>query len=96
MLNIASRYTSILGQKWSGVPSTYHQVFRYLGPNGIMELHGDQNAAQECHEMIEAAPRTIETNSKIMAIEPNNKVDSPNKNPDPTTSRKGKEVALSK
>ncbi|XP_059654625.1 uncharacterized protein LOC132301384 [Cornus florida] len=36
-----------------GVPSTLHQVMRYLGPdeNKVIDIHGDQVAAKECYSV---------------------------------------------
>ena len=100
VLNIASRYTCILGRRWihamRGVPSTYHQVFRYPGVNGTIELHGDQNAAQECHDIVKETPPVLSSTPKILEVDaPNRNTLSSFKNDIPTTS-KGKEVDLTK
>jgi len=47
-----SAYNVIMGRPWlhaiEAVPSTYHQSVRFPGPEGIMELCGNQAVAREC------------------------------------------------
>uniref|UniRef100_A0A2N9HY76 Uncharacterized protein n=1 Tax=Fagus sylvatica TaxID=28930 RepID=A0A2N9HY76_FAGSY len=52
VLNTFSPYNAILGRPWlhrmGVVPSTLHQRLRFLTPQGIMEIMGDQLAAKQC------------------------------------------------
>ncbi|XP_059629943.1 uncharacterized protein LOC132272883 [Cornus florida] len=50
-------YNLLMGRGWihrvQGVPSTLHQVMRYLGPDGtkVIDIHADQVAAKECYSV---------------------------------------------
>jgi hypothetical protein len=52
VLNSYSPYNAILGRPWlhkmKAVPSTLHQRLRFLTPEGIMEVRGDQVMAKQC------------------------------------------------
>uniref|UniRef100_A0A2N9F6H4 Reverse transcriptase domain-containing protein n=1 Tax=Fagus sylvatica TaxID=28930 RepID=A0A2N9F6H4_FAGSY len=52
VLNTYSPYNAILGKPWlhkmGAVPSTLHQRLRFLTPQGVMEIVGDQLAAKQC------------------------------------------------
>jgi hypothetical protein len=52
VLNSYSPYNAILGRPWlhkmRAVPSTLHQRLRFLTPEGIMEVRGNQVIAKQC------------------------------------------------
>ena len=52
VLNAYSSYNAILGRPWlhqmGAVPSTLNQRLRFLTPQGVMEIMGDQLAAKQC------------------------------------------------
>jgi hypothetical protein len=52
VLNSYSPYNAILGRLWlhkmKAVPSTLHQRLRFLTPEGIMEVRGDQMTTKQC------------------------------------------------
>ncbi|XP_059627811.1 uncharacterized protein LOC132270645 [Cornus florida] len=57
VVEIHPSYNLLMGRWWThrvqGVPSTLHQVMRYLGLDGtkVIDIHGDQVAAKECYSV---------------------------------------------
>ncbi|XP_059292510.1 uncharacterized protein LOC132045964 [Lycium ferocissimum] len=56
------RYNAFLGRPWvhdmRAVPSTLHQMLKFLIPEGVKIVHGEQPAAREMFAVEEAAPRS--------------------------------------
>jgi hypothetical protein len=59
-----------------------------------MELHGDQNAAQECHDIVEETPPVLSLTPNIMEVDAPNRNTIPNCRNDIPTTSKGKEIDL--
>ncbi|XP_059633363.1 uncharacterized protein LOC132276107 [Cornus florida] len=57
VVEIHPSYNLLMGRGWihrvRGVPSTLHQVMRYLAPDGtkVIDIHRDQVAAKECYSV---------------------------------------------
>ena len=54
VINYQSTYNIILGRPWihdlKAVPSTYHQVVKFLTHWGVQQIRGDQSIARECYK----------------------------------------------
>ena len=50
VVDVPSPYNAILGRAWvhsiQGVASTYHQVLKFIGKNGVEEIRGSQMASK--------------------------------------------------
>ncbi|XP_026452113.1 uncharacterized protein LOC113352517 [Papaver somniferum] len=55
VVDATSPYNSIIGRRWvhklKGLAATYHQYLRFLTPEGVMEIKGDQVIARECQAL---------------------------------------------
>jgi hypothetical protein len=70
VLDVPAKFNAILGRNWihamKAVPSTLHQVIKFPGPNGIMELRGDQIEAHGCFAVPEVIPLPGRKKTKIL------------------------------
>ncbi|XP_059658332.1 uncharacterized protein LOC132304595 [Cornus florida] len=77
VVEIYPSYNLLMGRGWihrvQGVPSTLHQVMRYLSPDGskVIDIHGDQVAAKECYSVtLRAADVFAWSHSNMPGIDP--------------------------
>lgn len=52
VVDVPSTYNAIIGRRWlhkmKSISSTYHQMIKYPGADGIECIRGNQKAAQQC------------------------------------------------
>lgn len=52
VVDVSSLYNAIMGRIWlhlmKSIPSSYHQLIKFLIPEGVGEIRGDQVAAKQC------------------------------------------------
>ncbi|XP_026435783.1 uncharacterized protein LOC113333566 [Papaver somniferum] len=55
VVDAPSLYNAIIGRRWvhklKGGAATYHQYLRFLTPEGVMEINGDQVTDRECQAL---------------------------------------------
>ncbi|XP_028122448.1 uncharacterized protein LOC114319618 [Camellia sinensis] len=67
VVKLPSPYNLIMGRTWlhtmQVVPSTYHQLLRFLTEYGIEQICGSQKSAQACYLLAAKRPKELEVHS---------------------------------